>query len=135
MVLLTKHVFLLIVAVALLSLVFGFNPVLAQGGASVCHQFVPEASNYSLVYILPIPAGSNYDLEPDPSVPYTTDNTASIGKFDRIAYCLQLDDDWIWVSMDAFTTVPAQVGVPVRSTGAIFHQKGVEHERVFQRLG
>ena len=76
-----------------------------------CARDVAEADAYTLVFALPIPEDANYE---DGLPPYTVDESASIGSFDRIAYCLQLDDQWVWVSMDAFTGEPAQVGVPVR---------------------
>lgn len=87
-----------------------------EGG---CARDVAEADGYTLVYELPIPEDANYE---DGFPPYAVDRSASIGSFDRIAYCLQLDDQWVWVSMGAFTEVAARVGVPVASTGATFHQ-------------
>ena len=111
---------LLAAALLLMPLVLGPKPALGQAPSpSICDQNVAEASSYSLVYRLPIPVIANYN---NALPPYSVDNTTSIGSFDRIAYCLQLDNQWIWVSMDAFTTVPAQVGVPVISTGAVFQQ-------------
>ncbi len=79
---------------------------------------------------------SNFDND---LPPYSVDNTASIGTFDRIAYCLQLAGDglpseYIWVSLDTFTTVPDQVGVPVISTGATFQQV-VSDMNVFSNNG
>ena len=88
--------------------------------ASACAPNVAEASQYSLVYELPIPAnGSNYASS---SPQYTVDNSATVGSFNRIAYCLQLNNDWVWVSMDAFTTVRSKTGVPTFGSGAIFQQ-------------
>jgi len=88
--------------------------------ASACAPNVAEASQYSLVYELPIPvSGSNYTSSPPL---YSVDNSASTGAFNRIAYCLQLNSNWVWVSMDAFTTVPSRIGVPTVSSGAVFQQ-------------
>ena len=105
----------LLMAVAALSL--SSKPVL--GSSNICAQNVSEASGFSLVYTLPIPLNADYN---NALPPYSVDSTANIGPFDRIGYCLQLDNDWVWVSMDAFTAVPAQIGVPVFSTGATFQQ-------------
>ncbi len=95
-----------------------------------CEPSVSESSSYTLVYTLPIPLNADYN---NGLPPYSADNTASIGSFDRIAYCLQLDTDWVWVSMDAFTAIPAQVGVPVISTGATFQQT-VSNTNVFSSV-
>ena len=52
---------------------------------------------------------------------YTTDNSASIaaGSFDRVAYYLELDGFWVWVSMDAFNTDANLVGVPADNSGIV----------------
>jgi sialate O-acetylesterase len=105
--------------ILLLGLILVPGTAFGNGDESICHQYVAEASSYTPVYILDIPLNADYG---NSLPPYSLDNTASIGTFDRVGYCLQLDDDWIWVSMDAFTTVPAQVGVPVAPTGAVFQQ-------------
>ncbi len=103
-----------------LSLTFGHSGITrVRAAPTTCDTVVAEASSYSLVYQLSIPADSNYDA----SLPaYSIDNTASVGGFTRVAYCLELDGNWVWVSMNAFTAVPGQVGVPVASTGASFQQ-------------
>lgn len=78
-----------------------------------CAANVAEAATYTLVYQLAIPANSDYT---DAPVPYAIDNSATISGYQRVAYCLQLDDQWVWVSMDDFTGgVITQTGVPVRS--------------------
>lgn len=95
----------------------------APGGATPleeeCARNVAEAGDYTLVFTLSIPEDANYDAE---LPPYSIDRSETLESFDRVAYCLQLDDDWVWVSMDAFTDVPAQIGVPVAATGATFQQ-------------
>ena len=113
---LRKYFWLPAIAVVLL-LGLSPKPTFAQG-ATPCDS-VAEASSYTLVYSLNIPTSANYNAG---LPPYSVNNTASIGSFDRVAYCVQLDSNWIWVSLDAFTAVPAQVGVPVISTGAVFQQ-------------
>lgn len=97
---------------------------------SGCARNVAEAARYSLVYALPIPVDANYE---DGLPPYSVDRSERIGPFDRAAYCLQLDDDWVWVSMDAFTDVPARLGVPVSATGATF-QRAVSDMTVFSNV-
>ena len=108
------------------------------GSASASHvggipPGIPEPG-YTLVYRLDIPVESHYKLGP---VPYAIDNSASIGSFDRIAYFLEIDDgsglQWVYVSMDAFTSVPAQIGVPIAPTGATFQQT-VSNMNVFSNV-
>jgi uncharacterized delta-60 repeat protein len=95
---------------------------------------VPEASGYSLVYSLDIPIDSAFSTS---EVPYNVDNSANIGSFDRVAYYLELtngsDTQWVYVSMDAFTSQVNQVGVPVNSTGAVFQQQ-VNNMNVFSNV-
>jgi hypothetical protein len=112
---LNLHVFTLCASLALTS--FG-----SQRGALIN---VPEASNYELVYSLDIPnnpnfsAGANYDIDLHSYMP----------TFSRIGYYLELQPsggtlNYIWVSMDAFTTDATQIGVPTFPSlnGAIFQQ-------------
>lgn len=73
-----------------------------------------ESTDYTQVYGLDIDVWNNYDTSTpnydlDPSDP----SVAGISSFDRVAYYLELDDSWIWVSFDAHTTQLNQLGVPV----------------------
>lgn len=86
---------------------------------------VPEAAKYNLVYSLNIPNEGNFSSAP---APYEVDNHSSVGSFSRVAYYLELQStngtlDYVWVSMDAFTTDAGRIGVPVRSSGAFFQQR------------
>ncbi|MCF6212531.1 MAG: HYR domain-containing protein [Flavobacteriaceae bacterium] len=70
---------------------------------------VPEASGFGLLYQLDIPNAAAWTA----GVPYTVDNSSLTGlNFSRVAYLLELDNKWVWVSMDAFTTNLAQLGLP-----------------------
>ncbi|WP_254508744.1 autotransporter-associated beta strand repeat-containing protein [Anatilimnocola floriformis] len=75
---------------------------------------VPEASSYSLIYELPISNALDYDV----SLPYSiNNNVAFTAPFDRIGYYLELysggtGPSYVFVTMDAFTTNDAQIGVP-----------------------
>lgn len=85
---------------------------------------VPESKVYTLVHSLEVPAVANFGLN---AVPYSVDNRLAIGPFNRIAYYLELqqaggDLQYLWVSMDPFTTDANQLGVPTRATGATFQQ-------------
>ena len=69
---------------------------------------VTEANGYVLAYEL-TPTGS---VNGSNEFPYTVDNTATIGDFDRVAYYLELDGEWVYASMDAFTSDISQIGIP-----------------------
>lgn len=81
-------------------------------------QNVAEAQDYTLVYELSIPTNADYRT----SAPiYAENHSTTVGNFDRVAYYLELVDSagtsqWIYTSMQAFTTNPAQISVPVGST-------------------
>ncbi|HEY3323481.1 MAG TPA: autotransporter-associated beta strand repeat-containing protein, partial [Planctomycetota bacterium] len=86
---------------------------------------VPEAGAYTLVYQKDIPVNS-------PgwngiAVPYEINNSAVIKAFDRIAYYWELQkpaggSDWVYVSVDAFTTDKNKIGIPNTTSGAFFQQ-------------
>ncbi|OQB87095.1 MAG: Alpha-agarase precursor [Planctomycetes bacterium ADurb.Bin126] len=52
---------------------------------------------------------------------YTVDNSASIatGSFARVGYYVELGSNWVWVSMDTFSTNPTMLGVPKAGTGIV----------------
>jgi lysophospholipase L1-like esterase len=84
---------------------------------------VAEGVNYTLVYSLKIPNDADYSA----GVPYDIDNHASTGPFGRIAYFLQFEPigaapQYVWVSMNAFTTDPSKIGVPTIQSGGFFMQ-------------
>jgi len=96
---------------------------------------VPEAANYSLVYELPIGTGNDFRT----SVPYAVDNTSQISQpFDRIAYYLELQQgagplQWVYVSMDAFTSNANKIGVPNPTSGE-FYQQNVANMNVLSNV-
>lgn len=84
---------------------------------------VPEAGNYRLVYSLDIADIANYKT----NLSYTVDQRAGVSGFSRVAYYLELQQpggllNYLWVSMDAFTTNVDLIGVPALPTGAVFQQ-------------
>ena len=85
---------------------------------------VPESSDYTLIYEIDLPTTANYR---DDDVNYTYNNSGSIddGKFDRVAYYLELQKDnedlqYVWVSMDTFTNKANRLGFPTVDNGAIY---------------
>jgi sialate O-acetylesterase len=82
---------------------------------------VPEAKDYQLVYDLDL-SKLGADIH------YGTDNHKKIDRpFDRIAYCVELQDgsgdcDYVFVSMDAFTSAVDKIGIPTVASGAVFQQ-------------
>ena len=111
------------------------DAVAATGGAAAGPSAMPdalarvaEAKDFTLVYDLDL-------AKLAATVSYETDNTAAAPRFDRVAYLIELKKKnepahFLWVSMDAFTTEAAKLGVPVAGSGAVF-QKTVENLTVF----
>ncbi len=95
---------------------------------------VPEASNYVLAY----------ELQPNGSVtganfPYTVNNKATISPFSRVAYYMELGADsassnWVYVSMDAFTSNIDQIGIPYGSY-VFRYQQIVNNMNIFAKAG
>ncbi len=70
------------------------------------------ACDYSIVYQLAIPTGADWNVPAGFS--YAIDNSGTVGtSFTRVAYRLILDSSEVWTEMDAFTTDPTKLGVPV----------------------
>lgn len=85
---------------------------------------VPEAAQYRLLHSLTLPDRANFNRL---GVPYQVDTRASVEPFTRIGYYLELQSpdrqpEFVWVSMDAFTTNVNQLGVPSAQTGVLFQQ-------------
>jgi len=71
---------------------------------------VPE-DGYELIYELAIPETvPRWNVNP---IPYSLDETIFGERpFDRVAYLMQLDNDWIYVSFDAHTDQMSKIGIP-----------------------
>lgn len=52
-----------------------------------------------------------------------------IGNFDRVAYKLELDDRWVWVSFDAWTRKITDYGIPTKESAKVW-QKYVKNMNV-----
>lgn len=89
------------------------SPTLASANVS-------EASQYGVLYQLNIPVSANYSSLA--SVLYSIDNSSLTLNYTRIAYFLQLDNKWVWVSMNKFNTTNAQLGIPYANSGIIYQQ-------------
>ncbi|MFZ2643042.1 MAG: sialate O-acetylesterase [Verrucomicrobiia bacterium] len=89
---------------------------------------VPEAKDYELLYALDLAKAGK-------QITYGVDRRAQIsGPIDRVAYFLELRKQggpaqWVYVSMDAFTTDLAKLGVPTVASKAKFQTK-VSHMNV-----
>jgi sialate O-acetylesterase len=82
---------------------------------------VPEAKGYKLVYDLDL-------AKLGPEIHYDADQHKNITQpFDRVAYFIELQNqegetDYLYVSMDAFTSDLEKIGVPTAASGAHFQQ-------------
>ena len=69
-------------------------------------------------------------------VDYDLDERDHVGPFDRVAYCVSFTEKgtgkscWTWVSMDAFTSDPYQLGIPYYGSG-IYWQRQVTNMNVW----
>lgn len=78
----------------------------------IANKNIQDAEGFQLVYALDIPTNPNYSAsKPD----YSVDNSLAVDSFSRIAYYMELDNYWVWVSMDKFTSDARQIGVPCLS--------------------
>ena len=59
----------------------------------------------------------SYDFPESGRGSYNVDNRGSISKssFNRVGFYIQLDDEWIWISFDAFDTNPDAYMIPTTS--------------------
>ena len=93
---------------------------------------IPEARDFQLVYDLDLTQLSH-------DIHYTVDkHTAITGTIDRIAYLVELRDandtyQYVYVSLDPFTTDPGKIGVPTFVSGAKF-QTRLAHLNVFSNV-
>ena len=93
---------------------------------AVCRGYlsnVAESANYTLLYSLDLPNSANYGAT---YVPYSVDNSVLLdnGTVKRVAYYAELQTPngqmtYLWASMDPFTNILAQFGVPTTNTVAI----------------
>ncbi|RKX44290.1 MAG: hypothetical protein DRP64_06795, partial [Verrucomicrobia bacterium] len=110
------------------------SPVAVRTQVLAINLNVLESKAYKLVYELDIRERAIFqDSFP---VSYATDRSASVsGDFDRIAYWLQLDDQWVYVSMDAFTSDIKAIGLPHNVDNFVTHQRTVNNMNVHASAG
>jgi hypothetical protein len=101
--------------------------------AATVRSRVSEAATFELVQDLSIPTGGlsfNYA-----TIPFTVDRAGSlVPSLGRLAYYLELDSEWVYVSMDAFSENPAQIGVPsggANGNGGVTIQQLVTNMNVY----
>ena len=90
---------------------------------------VPEAAGYRLVYQVAIPTTTpQWNANP---IPYSIDESRYGEQlFDRVAYLLELDGQWVYASFDRHTSQLAKVGVPTLGVTATPFQQNVAHLNV-----
>ena len=100
---------------------------------------VPEASaeGYQVLYELNIPTDAGY--QGTTQIPYAVDNSLTAAAFDRVAYYLELvnpdgSSRWVYASMDAFTNVPKQLGLPHSVFNPVKHQRLVANLNVYSNV-
>jgi len=81
---------------------------------------VPEASQYGVLYQLDINASGAFSNLA--SVGYAVNNAAQSLNYTRVAYFMQLDNQWVWVSMNRFNTTNAELGLPHNGSNIVWQQ-------------
>jgi len=84
---------------------------------------VPQAKDYTLIYSYDVGAAGTTQK----AAAYRVDRADEVQSFDRVAYFLALKKagepiQYAWVSMDAFATEAAKLGVPTSSANVTFRQ-------------
>jgi len=95
--------------------------VSARGRGAILN--VAEASDYALVYSIEIPTAANYAA----GIAYDVDLRSYFTNFNRIAYYIELATaggplEYLWASLDPFTSDINQIGVPTLGSYAFFQQ-------------
>ncbi|MCA9572137.1 MAG: hypothetical protein KC656_30065, partial [Myxococcales bacterium] len=81
---------------------------------------VDEACAYRIVYDLAPALNSNFG---GTAPSYTVDASSHSSDYDRVAYYMEVDGDWAWVSMPDFTTSLTELGVPDASLNPVQFQQ------------
>ncbi len=86
-----------------------------------------QLNDYYQVYGLDLNNVMGGDLDAWGATPYTVDNSSrKFGPIESIAYVYQLNNstnnNWVFASMDAFTSNPAKMGLPTKASGAVFQE-------------
>lgn len=95
----------------------GTDPLVAGAIATIPASIggsVPESGDYRLIYQLAIPAQNEWAGDAS-AVSYDVNGSQSGIQFDRVAYVMELDHEWVWVSFDTFASSLSEVGIPFRS--------------------
>ena len=92
---------------------------------------VSESGDYELIYQAAIPATNEWQGK---NIPYSIDNSATARAFDRIAYVMELDGEWVWASFNTFTTDLAEIGVPTYDVHPVEVQRYVGSLNVFSNI-
>jgi hypothetical protein len=93
---------------------------------------VPEAKNFGILYQLNIPVSGSHASTP---FSYAIDNSGKTGlQFDRVAYLMQLDNQWVWVSMDPLTHNLVQLGIPNATNNNVAWQQTVSNMDVYSNV-
>lgn len=90
---------------------------------------IADAADYEMIYRLAIPSASpQWNLN---TIPYSVDESKYGERlFDRVAYLLELDSTWVWVSFDRHTNSLTKIGIPTLSVSATALQQLVTNMNV-----
>jgi autotransporter-associated beta strand protein len=98
-------------------------PITAPAAPAALVANAPELADYRLVYQKDLPTAVNYSTGP---IAYEVDNTALVpyNSFDRVAYYLELDGNFVEVSFnaDGFSNSARMLGIPNVASGENYQQ-------------
>ncbi|MDA7888711.1 hypothetical protein N9A86_04965 [Akkermansiaceae bacterium] len=105
--------------------------------AEVVSNIGAASTGYELLYTIDIPTTGNFNAS---NAAYTVDNSSGVSAFSRVAYYLELQTagnpvEYVWASMDAFTTNPGHLGVPTVGSGAFFQTIVTDLEVLSNKAG
>ena len=95
---------------------------------------VADAAGYELIYRLAMPTASPaWSIN---TIPYSVDE-AKYGErpFDRVAYLMELDGNWVYASFDRHTNALSKIGVPTSGVTATAFQQIVANMNVASNVG
>jgi hypothetical protein len=81
---------------------------------------VSEASQYGVMYRIELPANGNF--QSSSSFTYAVNAATVNTNYTRVAYFMQLDNKWVWVSMNKFNSTNAELGMPYNGSGIAWQQ-------------
>ncbi len=79
---------------------------------------VTEAAQYGVMYEINLPTNGN--LTSSTSLTYAVNASSVTTNYNRVAYFMQLDNNWVWVSMNKFNTTNGELIIPYSGSPVVW---------------